>query len=250
MSVTIRRASRRSGRRRFGKRSCGGQLPRGIRARSIVGHVVRGAFCWAALAIVRVISGCMIQDAAAVFRERDQPQTVAATVHVSGTRMTGPRKSSVTTSRRVSYLANLPTVAGAGVTGYEMVLWIALFAPAGTPPRNRGAVAVGRCANPGKPGRKRQAHRTGHHSGRQYAAGARRNGAPRLGPVQGVGEVRASDRAIARTGTAAAGDPTADQPFSAAGRCRAGPDIKDCRNSARTRRHDRIPCRDPSPRRR
>jgi tripartite-type tricarboxylate transporter receptor subunit TctC len=43
------------------------------------------------------------------------------------------RALAVTAALRVSFLPDLPTVAEAGVAGYEVVLWIALFAPAGTP---------------------------------------------------------------------------------------------------------------------
>jgi tripartite-type tricarboxylate transporter receptor subunit TctC len=39
----------------------------------------------------------------------------------------------VTSARRSSSMPELPTVAESGVSGYEMVLWIGVFAPAGTP---------------------------------------------------------------------------------------------------------------------
>jgi tripartite-type tricarboxylate transporter receptor subunit TctC len=39
----------------------------------------------------------------------------------------------VTTAGRVASLAEMPTLAEAGLPGYEMALWIGLFAPAGTP---------------------------------------------------------------------------------------------------------------------
>ena len=43
------------------------------------------------------------------------------------------RALAVTSARRVSLLPELPTIAEAGFPGYEMVLWVGLFAPAGTP---------------------------------------------------------------------------------------------------------------------
>jgi tripartite-type tricarboxylate transporter receptor subunit TctC len=39
----------------------------------------------------------------------------------------------VTSARRASAMSELPTIAESGVPGYEMVLWIGVFAPAGTP---------------------------------------------------------------------------------------------------------------------
>jgi len=43
------------------------------------------------------------------------------------------RALAVTTSRRVSVLPDVPTVAEAGLPGYEMAAWIGLMAPKGTP---------------------------------------------------------------------------------------------------------------------
>jgi tripartite-type tricarboxylate transporter receptor subunit TctC len=43
------------------------------------------------------------------------------------------RALAVTSSRRASFLPELPTVAEAGFPGYELALWFGLFAPAGTP---------------------------------------------------------------------------------------------------------------------
>jgi tripartite-type tricarboxylate transporter receptor subunit TctC len=37
------------------------------------------------------------------------------------------------TTRRLPYLPDVPTAAEAGLPGYEMTTWFALFAPAGTP---------------------------------------------------------------------------------------------------------------------
>ena len=39
----------------------------------------------------------------------------------------------VTSAKRAASMAELPTIAESGVPGYEMVLWIGVFAPAGTP---------------------------------------------------------------------------------------------------------------------
>ena len=39
----------------------------------------------------------------------------------------------VTSAKRAAAMSDLPTVAESGVPGYEMVLWIGVFAPAGTP---------------------------------------------------------------------------------------------------------------------
>ena len=39
----------------------------------------------------------------------------------------------VTSAKRSASMPDLPTVAESGVSGYEMVLWIGMFAPAGTP---------------------------------------------------------------------------------------------------------------------
>jgi tripartite-type tricarboxylate transporter receptor subunit TctC len=39
----------------------------------------------------------------------------------------------VTSAKRAAAMSELPTIAESGVPGYEMVLWIGVFAPAGTP---------------------------------------------------------------------------------------------------------------------
>jgi tripartite-type tricarboxylate transporter receptor subunit TctC len=43
------------------------------------------------------------------------------------------RPLAVTSAKRSASMSDLPTVAESGVPGYEMVLWIGVFAPAGTP---------------------------------------------------------------------------------------------------------------------
>jgi len=44
------------------------------------------------------------------------------------------RPLAVTTARRVERLPEVPTLAEAGLPGYEMEGWFGLFAPAGSPP--------------------------------------------------------------------------------------------------------------------
>src|SRR5690606_4444575 len=55
----------------------------------------------------------------------------AASSHIADGRL---RPLAVTGSRRSEALPDGPTVAEAGLPGYEGVSWIGLFAPAGTPP--------------------------------------------------------------------------------------------------------------------
>jgi tripartite-type tricarboxylate transporter receptor subunit TctC len=43
------------------------------------------------------------------------------------------RALAVTSAKRSAAMPDLPTIAESGVPGYEMVLWIGVFAPAGTP---------------------------------------------------------------------------------------------------------------------
>src|SRR5437867_5814278 len=43
------------------------------------------------------------------------------------------RALAVTSAKRSAAMSELPTIAESGVPGYEMVLWIGVFAPAGTP---------------------------------------------------------------------------------------------------------------------
>jgi tripartite-type tricarboxylate transporter receptor subunit TctC len=40
----------------------------------------------------------------------------------------------VTTAQRSSHLPDVPTIAEAGVPGYEALVWVGMLAPAGTPP--------------------------------------------------------------------------------------------------------------------
>ena len=54
----------------------------------------------------------------------------AATPYVRSGRL---RALAVTSVKRVAELADLPTVAEAGVAGYQMTTWYGVFAPAGTP---------------------------------------------------------------------------------------------------------------------
>ncbi len=58
------------------------------------------------------------------------PSTIATLPHVRSGRL---RALAVTTARRVAGLPDIPTVAEAGVPGYESVSWFGFAAPAGTP---------------------------------------------------------------------------------------------------------------------
>ena len=61
------------------------------------------------------------------------------------------RALAVTTPTRWSELADVPTVAEAGVPGYEATLWLGLAAPAGTPAEivNRLYAETAKAAGPG-----------------------------------------------------------------------------------------------------
>ena len=56
---------------------------------------------------------------------------LSMTPHIKAGRL---RPLAVTTPTRASALPDIPTMAEAGLPGFSMPLWIALFAPAGTPP--------------------------------------------------------------------------------------------------------------------
>jgi tripartite-type tricarboxylate transporter receptor subunit TctC len=58
------------------------------------------------------------------------PSTIATLPHVRSGRL---RALAVTTLKRVTGLPDIPTIAEAGVPGYESVSWYGLAAPAGTP---------------------------------------------------------------------------------------------------------------------
>lgn len=58
------------------------------------------------------------------------PSTSAAAPHVRGGKMRG---LAVTTAKRSHMVPNLPTIAEAGVTGYDATSWYGLMVPAGTP---------------------------------------------------------------------------------------------------------------------
>jgi tripartite-type tricarboxylate transporter receptor subunit TctC len=56
--------------------------------------------------------------------------TVAAQAHIDGGRL---RPLAVTSSKRLSTLPNVPTIGEAGIPGFEVVSWQAIFVPAKTP---------------------------------------------------------------------------------------------------------------------
>jgi tripartite-type tricarboxylate transporter receptor subunit TctC len=58
------------------------------------------------------------------------PTVVAAMPHIKSGKL---RPLAVTTKERVASLADVPTMAEAGVPGYESVSWGGIMAPAGTP---------------------------------------------------------------------------------------------------------------------
>jgi len=58
--------------------------------------------------------------------------TAAATVpHLSSGKL---RALAVTSGQRATGLPDLPTIAEGGLAGYEMLNWLGMFVPAGTPP--------------------------------------------------------------------------------------------------------------------
>jgi tripartite-type tricarboxylate transporter receptor subunit TctC len=58
------------------------------------------------------------------------PNTLTAAPHLRSGRL---RALGVTSSKRAAALPDVPTIAEAGLPGYEAIQWYALFAPAGTP---------------------------------------------------------------------------------------------------------------------
>ena len=56
----------------------------------------------------------------------------SARPHIQSGKM---RALGVTTAKRSSALPGVPTIAEAGLPGYEVSPWFAVFAPAGTPPQ-------------------------------------------------------------------------------------------------------------------
>jgi tripartite-type tricarboxylate transporter receptor subunit TctC len=71
------------------------------------------------------------------------PTAVAAMPHVKSGRL---RAIAVTSAKRIASLPDVPTVAEAGLAGYEAVSWGGVMAPAGTPPEiiNRFNVEINR----------------------------------------------------------------------------------------------------------
>jgi tripartite-type tricarboxylate transporter receptor subunit TctC len=75
-------------------------------------------------------SGQAAQDLVAGIVESSFAGVPNAMAHVPSGRL---RALAVTTARRVPQLPDVPTLAEAGVTGYDASVWLALLAPAGTP---------------------------------------------------------------------------------------------------------------------
>ena len=58
------------------------------------------------------------------------PNTLTAAPHLRSGKL---RALGMTSAKRAAALPDVPTIAEAGVPGYEAIFWYALFAPAGTP---------------------------------------------------------------------------------------------------------------------
>ena len=97
---------------------------------------------------------------------------------------------------RNAALPDVPTVAEAGVPGYEVANWIGIVAPAGTPQAIVEQTASGDFGDPGiaggeadihLPGRRDRAHEPGHvrhlHDDRDGQVGPRRQGGRHQGAV-------------------------------------------------------------------
>jgi tripartite-type tricarboxylate transporter receptor subunit TctC len=75
-------------------------------------------------------SGPAIQDVMAGHVPLMFDTTVVAAPHIQSGKV---RALAVTSAKRVKSLPNVPTMAEAGVKGYELISWQGIFAPAGTP---------------------------------------------------------------------------------------------------------------------
>jgi tripartite-type tricarboxylate transporter receptor subunit TctC len=75
-------------------------------------------------------SGPAIQDVMAGQVPLMFDTTVVASPHIHSGKL---RALAVTSARRTPSLPNVPTMVEAGVPGYDLVSWQAVFAPAGTP---------------------------------------------------------------------------------------------------------------------
>ena len=74
---------------------------------------------------------------------------VAAMPHVKAGKL---RALGVTGAKRLSLTPDLPTIAEAGVAGFEAVAWFGTFAPPGTPPAALAALRTGYSAAMSDPG--------------------------------------------------------------------------------------------------
>jgi len=76
-------------------------------------------------------SGPAQQDLIAGIVKVGFPGTPIVIPHVKAGRL---KALAVTTTRRSPQMPDVPTIAEAGVPGYEAIVWVGLLAPAGTPP--------------------------------------------------------------------------------------------------------------------
>ena len=116
--------------------------------------------------------------------------------HMNGGKI---RALATTGSRRSAAAADLPTIAEAGVPGYEANNWWAVGAPAGTSPRHHHQAQPGNCALLEAAGND-EALRGGRcRSGRAYARGSAQFAAGRDGEVGECGQGREySERTVSR----------------------------------------------------
>ena len=109
-------------------------------------------------------SGPAIQDVMAGQVDMMFDTTVVAGPHIESGKL---RALAVSSAKRVPSLPNVPTVAESGVPGYEVVSWQAIFAPAGTPKRDRRPPAQRDRQDPAR-ARDAGAARQARHAGRRH----------------------------------------------------------------------------------
>ena len=89
---------------------------------------------------------------------------------------------------RLSVLPDVPTVAEAGMPAYKLDAWVALFAPAGTPPAAGHPAQLRSRRHHADAGRARNARR-GARSGRRHARRARHRAQQRPGALRAARQV-------------------------------------------------------------